>query len=212
MVTRIAAAERKTRGNRRVRTESGHDSENVARQNPSKSTEDRDRVYREDGAGEDEDITDEDENEDDNIHLSSMKPEEALEYIRENYSNPQSSICYSSLSGLRKLFPSLTTEQIQNVLTKFESWSLMKSSKNPKKYNPFLSQHIRDVWQMDTVNLSEFSKQNAGVCHLLCCIDVFSKMLWVRPLFTCSAKEVKEALYSIMTSIEVLPEAIVSDR
>lgn len=194
-------APRRARDSKRIRTDGEPPSIN-------EGTE----FYREGSEVGDDDSNDEGDSDQNEIDLNSMNAEEALEYIRENYTNPESSICYSSISGLRRIFPSLTVEQIQNVLTKFESWSLMKSSKNLKKYNPFLSQHIRDVWQMDTVNLSEFSKNNAGVCHLLCCIDVFSKMLWVRPLFTCSGKEVKEALHSIMTSVEVLPESIVSDR
>ena len=197
----VAGVKRSARGSKRVRMESS-----------PRSIDEGAEVYREGNESDDDDSSDGRDSDHDDMDLTSMKVEEALEYIRENYANPESSICYSSISGLRRIFPSLTTEQIQNVLTKFESWSLMKSSKNLKKYNPFLSQHIRDVWQMDTVNLSEFSKQNAGVCHLLCCIDVFSKMLWVRPLFTCSGKEVKEALHSIMSSVEVLPETIVSDR
>ena len=144
--------------------------------------------------------------------LSSLTHAEALEHIRENYTNPNSRICYQSISGLKEIFPSLTRDEIQKALSKFESWSLMKSTRRPKKYNPFLSQHIRDCWQIDTVHLQEFKKQNAGISYLLCAVDVFSKHLWVRPLHNCKAQDAKEGLEGILQTVEIFPESIVCDR
>ena len=158
-------------------------------------------------------ITENDSDSDgDEEDFNAMTSTEALKYIRENYSNPASRICYSSVSGLLQIFPSLSKEAIQDVLSEYESWSLMKSSRSPKRYNPFLSQNIRDVWQLDTIHLHEFSKQNAGVKYIFCAIDVFSKMLWARPLFTCTGKDSKKALSSILNSVEVFPETILCDR
>ena len=77
-----------------------------------------------------------------------MDPESSLNFIRKNYSNPASIICYSSISGLKKIFKNLSEEQIKSVLSKFESYSLMKSSKDNQNYNPFFAHNIRDVFQM----------------------------------------------------------------
>ena len=156
-----------------------------------------------------DDETDSDQDDED---FSTMSQSEALDYIKANYTNPTSKICYSSLSGLLKIFPILTKENIQSTLSEYESWSLMKSSRAPRKYNPFLSQHVRDVWQLDTIHLHEFSKQNAGIRYVFCAIDVFSKMLWARPLFSCTGKDSKNALSSILNSVEIFPETILCDR
>ena len=89
-----------------------------------------------------------DENNEEIVRLQSMDPESSLEFIRKNYSNPASIICYSSISGLKKIFKTLSEEQIKSVLSKFESYSLMKSSKDNHNYNPFFAHNIRDVFQM----------------------------------------------------------------
>ena len=102
----------------------------------------------------DSDFTDEeisennDENNEEIVSLQSMDPESSLDFIRKNYSNPASIICYSSISGLKKIFKNLSEEQIKSVLSKFESYSLMKSSKDNQNYNPFFAHNIRDVFQM----------------------------------------------------------------
>lgn len=102
----------------------------------------------------DSDFTDEeisennDENNEEIVSLQSMDPESSLNFIRKNYSNPASIICYSSISGLKKIFKNLSEEQIKSVLSKFESYSLMKSSKDNQNYNPFFAHNIRDVFQM----------------------------------------------------------------
>lgn len=89
-----------------------------------------------------------DENNEEITSLQSMDPESSLNFIRKNYSNPASIICYSSISGLKKIFKNLSEEQIKSVLSKFESYSLMKSSKDNQNYNPFFAHNIRDVFQM----------------------------------------------------------------
>ena len=89
-----------------------------------------------------------DENNEEIVSLQSMDPESSLNFIRKNYSNPASIICYSSISGLKKIFKNLSEEQIKSVLSKFESYSLMKSSKDNQNYNPFFAHNIRDVFQM----------------------------------------------------------------
>lgn len=89
-----------------------------------------------------------DENNEEIASLQSMDPESSLNFIRKNYSNPASIICYSSISGLKKIFKNLSEEQIKSVLSKFESYSLMKSSKDNQNYNPFFAHNIRDVFQM----------------------------------------------------------------
>ncbi len=94
-----------------------------------------------------ESIQENDENDYELNILQSMDRDSALNFINKNYSNPSSLICYSSISGLKKIFKSLTEDDIKSVLSKFESYSLMKSSKN-HIYNPFFSHNLRDVFQM----------------------------------------------------------------
>ena len=80
------------------------------------------------------------------IKLSNLSKSDALDYIKENYTNHNSRIAFSSLHGLKKIFPNLELDDIRKTLSKFESWSLMLSSRDPKVYNPILAHNIRDLW------------------------------------------------------------------
>ena len=116
---------------------------------------------------------DDDDKENEILTLQSMDKDSALEYIRKNYSNPSSLICYSSFTGLKKIFKRLSEDDIKSVLSSFETWSLMKSSKDEHIYNPFFSHNLRDVFQMDCIQLKEFAQYNQGFNFILCVIDVF---------------------------------------
>lgn len=77
--------------------------------------------------------------------------ESALQHLQENYRNVNSPICFQSITFLKKFYKILTKNDIENVLSTFESFSLMKPLRYRKKYNPFISFHIRDVFQLGSV-------------------------------------------------------------
>ena len=101
--------------------------------------------------------------------------EDALEHLKQNYRNVNSHILFQSISYLKKFYKILTKDEIENVLNTFESYSLMKPLSYRKKTNPFLSFHVRDVFQADLVLISELSSFNNEVKYLFCCTDIFSK-------------------------------------
>ena len=55
-----------------------------------------------------------------------------------------------------------------------------------------------DQWQADLVDCSAYKSDNAGVRFLLCIIDVFSKMAWVRALKTKTGREVAGAFEGVL--------------
>src|SRR5436190_20047320 len=55
-----------------------------------------------------------------------------------------------------------------------------------------------ELWQADLNDMRGISKHNKGVNYLLTVIDVFSKMLWVKPLKTKSGTEVAKAFKQIL--------------
>lgn len=148
-------------------------SDNVENTSKSILEEHPSEIPSENESSEEESYNQDEELFDERKEIENMDKPTALEYIRKNYSNPESIICYASISGLRDIFKILSVEEITNVLSTFESWSLMKSSRDPKRYNPFIAQHLRDVMQIDCITMREIADQNLGVKHLFCAIDVF---------------------------------------
>ena len=163
----------------RTRDDAGADVSSDNAENTSKSileehpSEVPSEMPSENESSEEESYNQDEELFDERKEIENMDKPTALEYIRKNYSNPESLICYASISGLRDIFKILSVEEITNVLSTFESWSLMKSSRDPKRYNPFIAQHLRDVMQIDCITMREIADQNLGVKHLFCAIDVF---------------------------------------
>ena len=155
-------------------------------------------------------INDDDESSDEIERLQSLDNKSALEYLRNNYTNPNSPLCYASVSGVKKIFKNLSEDEIKGCLSKFESWSLMKSSRDDHVYNPFIAYNIRDCFQIDCISLVELAEYNSGITHLLCVLDVFTKFLWVSPMWSTTGAETAKTLNGIFKDMMILPECIVS--
>ena len=70
----------------------------------------------------------------------------------------------------------------------------------------------RQQFQIDLIEVSQFSKQNEGVKFLLSVIDSFTKRAWIRPLKTKTAVEFLTAFESVMEEAEYMPESLYSDH
>jgi hypothetical protein len=69
-----------------------------------------------------------------------------------------------------------------------------------------------DEFQCDLVDCSAYKKYNDGIRYLFCCIDVFSKYAWVRPLHTKRGQETTAALTSILKKVQQIPLALQTDK
>lgn len=146
------------------------------------------------------------------LEMENFTRDSALTHLRENYTNVNSVVCYQSPTRLKDYYKVLSVKEIRDVLSSFESYSLMKPSHDDKKYNPFTVFHIRDCWQMDLVHIGELAQSNDDIKYLLCVTDCFSKRLWCSPLEHARAEDVKEGLIVIFGTIQAFPKTIVCDR
>jgi transposase InsO family protein len=70
---------------------------------------------------------------------------------------------------------------------------------------------IDDLWQIDLVEMHQFSKQNNKFNYLLTVIDTFSKYSWAIPLKRKTAKIVSEAMEKLLKTSKRVPKNIQSD-
>jgi hypothetical protein len=68
----------------------------------------------------------------------------------------------------------------------------------------------RELWQCDLCDMRSLSQHNAGNNYLLTCIDIFSKMAYVRPLKTKQAAHIIKAFEDIFKHSK--PETINTDK
>ena len=66
--------------------------------------------------------------------------------------------------------------------------------------------------QCDLVDCSAYKQNNKGTRYLFCCIDVFSKYAWARPLQTKRGVETAGAMEEILAELNEPPLAVESDK
>jgi hypothetical protein len=122
--------------------------------------------------------------------------------LEENYLNAS---LPGSLSGLQSFYRALKSRGIKISRSRVKDWlmaeetyTLHKPARKKFIRNKVIAQGIDDLWQMDLVDMSKFSKFNEGFKFLLTCIDVFSKYAWVIPLQNKQADTVLNGFKEIM--------------
>ena len=143
--------------------------------------------------------------------MTPFTEESALNHLEENWSDVQSDIGFQGASKLYKYYKILSYNQIYTALSKFESYSLMKATHNHKQKKTTLSQHIRDVFQIDYIYVKELAPQNDDIQYIFCAIDIFSKRAWCNPTKLCNANASIASMRIILNSMNVVPKTIIYD-
>ena len=60
------------------------------------------------------------------------------------------------------------------------------------------AKHVDDIWTVDLVHMSSFSRSNKSYKYLLTVINVFSKYGWIVPLKTKTGKEVAQVVLLVV--------------
>lgn len=106
--------------------------------------------------------------------------------LSELYSDPKFP---GSFSGVQRFYqdvktvnPSVTKKQVSEFLNTKPSYYLHKTTQKPRKYRKTLVFGIRELWQIDLLDLQKFSRQNKGYRYICVIIDCFSKYIWLKPI------------------------------
>ena len=71
---------------------------------------------------------------------------------------------------------------------------------------------IDSLWDVDLASCESLSTYNSGVRFLMVAIDVFSRYLWVVPLYDKTNKETIRGFHKILNSTNRRPKALRSDK
>ena len=123
-----------------------------------------------------------------------------------------------SLAGPKNFYRSfkergvnLEFKEVKNWLKTQDSYTLHRPARKTYKRNKVYSNGIDDVWQMDLVDMTKFSKNNKGFKFLITCLDVFSKHAWVVPIKNKSAEETL-AGFKIILNNKRIPNKLHTDK
>lgn len=118
---------------------------------------------------------------------------------------------FGSIRNLKR-YSGRSEREVKSFLAKQDAYSLHKPRRIRFSRRKTYSKGIGDLYQLDLVDLSSISSDNDGFRYLLCCIDVFSKKAFVKPLRTKSGREVTDAFEQILREGDIIPNFVQTDK
>lgn len=114
------------------------------------------------------------------------------------YADPKNSASYSS--------------NVKAFMAQKESISLHKRKIRNFPRRPIIVPGPFHSISADLIDYQRFARKNHGYKYILCIIDMFSRMNYVRPLHTKRASEVAAEIDDIITSMQFIPRFFTSDK
>ena|SRR5436190_2670640 len=127
-------------------------------------------------------------------------------------SNPASYGGVKALLHTARKHGKVTQRQVVEWLQSQDTYTLHKPVRKKIPRNRYTVFKPNELWQADLNDMRGISKHNKGVNYLLTVIDVFSKMLWVKPLKTKSGTEVAKAFKQIFKNGANVPRCLQTDK
>jgi hypothetical protein len=91
----------------------------------------------------------------------------------------------------------LSSSQVTKWLQGQEAYSLHKPVKKRFQHRRVLVESIDEQWDSDLISLITFAQYNEGFKYILLCVDTLSKYIWLEPIKSKTAPEMKKAFNKI---------------
>lgn len=111
-------------------------------------------------------------------------------------------------------FPKVSKRQIDNSLSRSDTYTKFKSYSKPRRYSPIYVRNKRELFQCDLISFTQnnLPEENDGYKHIFCTIDVFSKMAWVFPIKDKKCETVLNCFKDILKKCGERPQRVQTDR
>ena len=108
--------------------------------------------------------------------------------------------------------PGSFSSKIKRYLRHNVVHSLHKPVRKKFKRRRIITKYSGQIIQMDLVDMQKFSGSNSNYNYILVVIDLFSKMIWLRPLKTKEGKETSEAIKSTFQAMIHPVQTVIFDE
>ena len=122
--------------------------------------------------------------------------------------NPKEPVGYSGVSRLAKAAKT-TKKQTAQWLGKQLAYSLNRPMRRRFPTRKYRARGINALWQMDLMEMIPYARINKGYRYILTCIDVFSRYARAVPVKSKSAKDMVEAVESMLEDTQ--PKSLQTD-
>ena len=122
----------------------------------------------------------------------------ALRNLKRRYGTPGDPLYMAGIQRIKDHYKrALSTQEIKNFLAKSRAYTIHYDFK-PVIHNPYYIRRLRQMIQIDLIEVSSISEYNDGYNYILVAIDCFSRKVWARLLKKKKADEVLSSLKSIL--------------
>ena len=143
--------------------------------------------------------------------MMNMTNRAALKDLKRKYGKPGDPLYMAGIQTIKDHYKrALSTKEIRNFLAKSRTYTTHHQYK-PVIHNPYYIRRLRQMIQIDLIEVCKISEANKGYNYILVAIDCFSRKVWARLLMRKTADEVLLNLKSILDETGIV-ESICSDR
>ena len=140
-----------------------------------------------------------------------MNKRAALKELKRRWGEPGDPLYAAGIQRIKDHYKRvLSTQEIKDFLAKSRAYTIHYDYK-PVIHNPYYIRRLRQMIQIDLIDIIKRSQENEGYNYILVAIDCFSRKVWVRLLKKKTAEEVLLNLKSILDETGSV-ESICSDR
>lgn len=133
--------------------------------------------------------------------------------IVKRYLNEKRLGSFGSLRRFANSSTQKTREEIRNALHSIPEYTQFLPSRNKYPRRKIISYKSHEIFTMDLMDVSQYSRLNKGNKFVLVCVDVHSKRLFCKPLKSKHGLVVAKAIEKIIEENKnVAPKFIFSDR
>ena len=143
--------------------------------------------------------------------MMNMTKKAALKELKRRYGKPGDPLYMTGIQRIKDHYKRiLSTQEIRDFLAKSRTYTRHYEFK-PVIHNPYYIRRLRQMIQIDLIEISKMSEDKKGYNYILVAIDCFSRKVWARLLMNKTADEVLLNLKSILDETGSV-ESICSDR
>ena len=136
--------------------------------------------------------------------------------LKSLYYDPKSPASFSSAERLfreaRKIVPDLRRDQVQTYLNSQRTYTLYRRSVERFKRLQTKASGLHTDWQADLMDVRNWAKENRHLNYILVCIDVLSRMVYVKPVKQKSSNYMIKAFEEIFKKAGVVPWRLFTDN
>ena len=140
-----------------------------------------------------------------------MTKKKALKELKRKYLKAGDPLYMAGIQRIKNHYKKkLSIDEIRDFLAKSRTYTIHYEFKNTI-HNPYYIRRLREMIQIDLIEITKISEFNNGYKYILVAIDCFSRFVWARLLMSKKADEVLSSLKDILEETGKV-ESICSDR